>query len=84
MIPLRAFQRRIAGNTDVSHIYISTKESGSAGHIKHNIERLLRERRRITNGKEDDFHLRDMREVMNTLTGTTRVLTALCLALLPQ
>lgn len=77
LIPLRAFQRRIAGNTDVSTIYISAKNSGSLESIKLNIERLLRERRQITNGKEDDFHLHDMREIMNTLTGTTRVLTAL-------
>jgi len=77
LIPLRAFQRRIAGNTDVSTIYISAKDSGGLQGIKLNIERLLRERRHITNGKEDDFHLHDMREIMNTLTGTTRVLTAL-------
>jgi len=77
LIPLRAFQRRIAGNTDVSTIYISAQDSGSLENIKRNIERLLRERRRITGGKEDDFHLHDMREIMDTLTGTTRVLTAL-------
>ncbi len=43
LIPLRAFQRRIAGNTDVSTIYISAKDSGSLQGIKLNIERLLRE-----------------------------------------
>jgi len=77
LIPLRAFQRRIAGNTDVSVIYISARDGVSTEKVKQSIERLMRERRRITAGKEDDFNVRDMQEIVSTLTGTTRVLTAL-------
>jgi len=77
LIPLRAFQRRIAGNTDVSVIYVSARDGVSTEKVKQGIERLMRERRHITAGKEDDFNVRDMQEIASTLTGTTRVLTAL-------
>ena len=37
----------------------------------------MRERRNITGQKEDDFRVRDMQEIVATLTETTRVLTIL-------
>jgi len=45
--------------------------------VKKDIEVLLRERRKILPGKEDDFEVRDMKEISEALTGTTKVLTAL-------
>jgi putative ABC transport system permease protein len=50
LIPLRAFQRRIAGNTDVSVIYVSARDGVSTEKVKQGIERLMRERRHITAG----------------------------------
>ena len=41
------------------------------------IERLMRERRKIGAGEQDDFSVRDMKEVTDMLTGTTRILTTL-------
>ena len=77
LVPLRMLQRRIAGNTDVSAISISAKDGISTEEIEQNIERLMRERRRISPGKDDDFHVRNMEELVSALTGTTKVLTAL-------
>lgn len=77
LVPLRTLQRRITGSTDVSGIMVSAIEGVSTEKVKEDIERLMRERRRITTGKEDDFHVRDMQEIVSTLTSTTRVLTAL-------
>jgi putative ABC transport system permease protein len=77
LIPLRAFQRRIAGNTDVSRIYVSAKDGVSTKKVQQDIERLMRERRQISWGEDDDFHVRDMQELVSTMTGTTRVLTGL-------
>jgi len=76
-VPLRLFQRRIAGNTDVSAISISAKDGISTEKVEQNIERLMRERRRISPDKDDDFHVRNMEELVSALTGTTKVLTAL-------
>jgi len=77
LVPLRMLQRRIAGNTDVSAISISAKDGISTEKIEQDIERLMRERRRILPGKDDDFHVRNMEELVSTLTGTTKVLTGL-------
>jgi len=77
LIPLRAFQRRIAGNNEVNSIYVSAKDGVSTEKVKKDIERLMRERRRITSDNDDNFNVRDMQEIVSTLTGTTRVLTAL-------
>jgi putative ABC transport system permease protein len=77
LIPLRTFQRRIAGNTDVTSIFVSVRDGYSIDRAKQDIETLMRERRRISQGKEKDFHVRDMREIADVLSGTTKVLTSL-------
>jgi putative ABC transport system permease protein len=77
LIPLRTFQRRIAGNTNVSAIYASAQDGVSTEKVEQDIKRLMRERRHISIGDDDDFHVRDMQELVSTMTGTTRVLTGL-------
>ncbi len=77
LIPIRTLQRRIAGNTDVSAIYISARDRSEIDKATEDITKLLRERRHITAGEPDDFNVRDMQEIMTTLTGTTRILTTL-------
>ncbi|MGA1790815.1 MAG: ABC transporter permease [bacterium] len=80
LIPLRTFQRRIAGNEDVQVIYLSAQDGVSTEKVQQDVERLTRERRHVTQGKEDDFNVRDMKELVSTLTGTTKLLTALLAA----
>jgi putative ABC transport system permease protein len=77
IIPLRTFQRRFAGNTDVSTIFVSARDDVDTAKVQADIERLLRERRNIDRNKEDDFSVRDMKELAQTATGTTTVLTGL-------
>jgi len=77
LVPLRMFQRRIAGNQDVSMLQVSVREGASTEKAKQDIERLMRERRRIGRTEDDDFQVLDMKEITRMLTGTTRVLTAL-------
>ena len=80
IVPLRMFQRRIAGNTDVSTIMVSAEEGIDTAKVQADMERLLRERRNITTGKEDDFSVRDMKQIAQTQTATTTVLTGLLAA----
>ena len=77
LVPLRTFQRRIAGNQDVGMLQVSVREGASTEKAKQDIERLMRERRRIGRTEDDDFQVLDMKEITQMLTGTTRVLTAL-------
>ena len=76
-VPLRMFQRRIAGNTNVPLIAISVREGASLSRVKSDITYLLRERRRISAGEDDDFMVRDMTEIADMMTSTTQVMTML-------
>jgi len=77
VIPIRTFQRRIAGNQDVALVQVSVREGASTDKAKRDIERLMRERRHLGPSDEDNFNVMDMKEIANMLTGTTRMLTAL-------
>ena len=77
LMPLQTLQRRIVGNDDISAIFVSARDGVSTAKVREDIEQLLRERRRIGANQADDFFVRDMQEIMSTLTGTTRILTAL-------
>ena len=75
--PLRMYQRRIAGNSDVATILVSAEEGTDTAKVQADIERLLRERRNIAAGKEDDFSVRDLKQIAQTMTTTTVILTGL-------
>ncbi|WP_226893595.1 ABC transporter permease [Nisaea sediminum] len=77
VMPLRAFQRRVSGNTDINVLVASATEAGSTAQVQAEIERLLRERRNIAPGEEDDFTVMDMKQIVETQTATTSILTAL-------
>jgi putative ABC transport system permease protein len=77
LLPLRTFQRRLAGNVDISLIQVSVAEGRSTDKAKSDIEYLLRERRHITNSENDNFQVMDMKEITKMLTGTTQILTTL-------
>lgn len=77
VIPLKAYQRRVAGNTDVALIYVSVTDDVSTERAQREIEALLRERRRISPGEEDDFSVMDMKQIASILTSITAVLTGL-------
>jgi putative ABC transport system permease protein len=77
MMPLKVFQRRIGGSTDVSSIMLSAKDGVSTSKVQADVERLLRERRKIVAGRDDDFSVNDMTQMAATLTGTTTLMTGL-------
>jgi putative ABC transport system permease protein len=77
VIPLRTLQRRLAGNDDVRQIQVSVAQSERTDKAQADIGRLMRERRHLGPTDDDDFTVMDMKEIANTLSGTTRVLTLL-------
>jgi putative ABC transport system permease protein len=76
LVPLRWFHRRLAGNFDVGSIFVTAFPGEPTPRIQAEIERLMRERRRVALGQED-FSVRDMKELADTFASTTRVLTGL-------
>jgi len=77
LMPLRMFHRRIVGNTDINALNVSAMDGVDTAKVQADIERLLRERRGITAGEEDDFRVADMKQIAETQTATTAVLTIL-------
>ncbi|GIL01275.1 MAG: multidrug ABC transporter substrate-binding protein [Alphaproteobacteria bacterium] len=77
LMPLRAFQRRIAGNQDVNLIHVAIGAGLSTEKAKADIEQLMRERRRVRPGENDDFTVMDMKELASMLTGITTVMTGM-------
>ncbi len=76
-LPMKTFQRRIMGNSDVSMIFISVLDGQSTERAMVEIEALMRERRRISEGEDDDFSIMDMKQIASMLTGITNILTGL-------
>ena len=77
VIPLRTFQRRLAGNTRLNSINISVADAADIPQVQLETEQILRERRRIAPGENDDFTVRDLTQIANTMASTTTVLTGL-------
>ncbi|OHB53890.1 MAG: multidrug ABC transporter substrate-binding protein [Planctomycetes bacterium GWF2_50_10] len=77
LIPLRAFERRISGNQDISLIQVSVADGISTEKVQSDIAHLMRQRRHLAPNEDDNFNVMDMKEITKMLTGTTQVLTAL-------
>ncbi|HET9694193.1 MAG TPA: ABC transporter permease [Steroidobacteraceae bacterium] len=80
IMPLRTVQRRIAGNQDVNRMMISVAPGASIDDTKAQLGSLMRERRNIGDNEDDDFRVMDTRQITQTLTSTTRILTGLLAA----
>lgn len=77
VMPLRAYQRRLAGNADIGRLMVSVDDDGDTEKVRDDIVRLLRERRGILPGRDDDFSVLDMKEIAQTTTSTASLLTLL-------
>jgi putative ABC transport system permease protein len=77
IVPLRMFQQKIKGDKDVSSILISITDGSYINNAKTEITALMQERRSLRVDEPDNFHIRDMQEMLSTMTSTTKMLTYL-------
>jgi len=77
IMPLRTVQRRLTGSQDIGRLMVSVREGASIDTVKEQLTLLMRERRRITENEEDNFRVMDTRQIAETLTSTTKILTML-------
>jgi len=77
VMPLRTVQRRLTGTQDIGRIMVSVGRQASMDAVKLQLTSLLRERRKIGATEDDDFRVMDTRQLAETLTGTTKILTML-------
>ena len=77
LVPLRTFQRRIAGDRKLSGIQMGLMSDSDSKIVQDEVLKLMRQRRGIQPGQEDDFMVMNSEEFLNTLTTTMKLLTAL-------
>jgi len=76
IMPIKAVQRDLIGSNDISSLQIAYDPRFDGGKIKDAIVALLRERRLIGAGVDDDFSIFDARQIADTVRSTTTYLTA--------
>jgi putative ABC transport system permease protein len=77
VLPLRTVQRRLTGSPRIQTLLVSAHEDSDAAQVTASLRQLLRERRRLGDDEDDNFNVLDTRQIAETLSGTTRILTAL-------
>ena len=76
-VPIKTLQRRITGNTQVNTLLVSMTDGSDATRVKAGLTQLLRERRKLADTDEDNFNVLDTKQLADTLSGTTKVMTML-------
>ena len=77
LVPLKTLQRRITGNTRVNTLLVSMQDGSDSTRVIASITQLLRERRKLSSTDEDNFNVLDTKQLADTLSGTTKVMTML-------
>lgn len=77
VVPLHTLQRRVTGNLRVSTLLVSMKEGSDGASVKTGVTQILRERRKLAKDDDDDFNVLDTKQLADTLSGTTKVMTTL-------
>lgn len=80
IMPIKQVQRRFVGNRDIRLMMVGVDPAYDSAQVQESIKEVLRERRRITGGKEDDFNIFDTAQISQTLTGITTLLTQIVTA----
>ncbi len=76
-MPIKTLQRRITGNTQVNTLLVSMANGSDATRVKASLTQLLRERRKLADTDEDNFNVLDTKQLADTLSGTTKIMTML-------
>jgi putative ABC transport system permease protein len=77
VLPLHTVQRRLTGDTHVTTLLVSVEDGADTAAVQSQITRALRERRKLSEADENNFNVLDTRQLAETLSGTTRVMTML-------
>jgi putative ABC transport system permease protein len=77
LVPLHTLQRRVTGNQRVATLLVSMQDGTDSTRLKSSLRQLLRERRKLAEGDDDNFNILDTQQVAEALSGTTQVMTTL-------
>lgn len=77
LVPLRMFQRRISGSSQIHMILASVKKGIPLDEANLQIRRLMREQRSLSADEEDDFSIFTMQALLSTISNITQMLTVM-------
>ena len=77
IVLLTTAQERLIGITYVRSINVQVTDADKMDKVQNQIESLLRQRHRLAKDAEDDFNVRNMTSIMETMSETTTMLTLL-------
>lgn len=80
LMPLKTVQRRLTGNRDVRLMLVGVDQAYSTTQVQASLTDLLKERRGIAPGKDDDFFVFDTKQINDTVATTTGLLTGIVTA----
>ena len=77
LLPLKTLQRRVTGSTRCRPLLVSMQDGSDPDRVKASLTQLLRRRRKLADADEDNFNVLDTKQLADTLSGTTKVMTML-------
>ena len=80
VMPIKFVQRRFTGDRDISQILVAVDDAYDTSTVQASLEELMRDRRKVKPGAEDNFNVFDTKQISDTLTGTTTILTQIVAA----
>jgi putative ABC transport system permease protein len=81
LMPIRTVQRQLLGTTDIHWMVIGVNPAYDNKAVSADLGRLLRERRHLAFGQNEDFRVIDMKQISDTVSGTLAVMTAMVAAI---
>jgi putative ABC transport system permease protein len=81
LMPLKAVQRRLNGNTDITSVWLAEDSQDSSTKIIDETKALMRQRRHIEKPSDDDFSVSDLAQISQTIQQTTGILAAFLAAI---
>jgi len=77
LVPLYTLQRRVTGNQVVATLLVAMQDGSDSTPLKASLRQLMRERRKLAEGDDDNFNVLDTQQLAETLSGTTKMMTTL-------
>jgi putative ABC transport system permease protein len=77
LMPIKTLQRRLTGTQAVRSLMVSADPAANSKEVIAGITALMRERRHIAEREDDNFNVMDTKQIAETMSGTTKVMTML-------
>ena len=77
IVPMTTAQERMLGINYIHSINVQVSSPDIMDEVQEDIETLLRQRHHIAKGQEDDFNVRNLTSLMETMDSTTAMITML-------